>query len=210
MTRGCLLIGKTSLIVSCGMARLTNPNWHRSPIVAVAAAIALSCASCGGSGPSATRHATTTTTASSTTASSTTTTDPETASVLAAYRAEQAAFGQAFLTANAYLPALAATMVNPQLQLVRRNLLGEQHAGMLGEGQVTLAPHVTSIKGTRAVVEDCLYSTQELVYASTRKPVPPVTPPEHDGVRSMLAEISTGVWKVSRQIVTEGHCPAGY
>jgi len=29
-------------------------------------------------------------------------------------------------------------------------------------------------------------------------------------VRSMLVEISTGVWKVSRQIVTEGHCPAGY
>lgn len=165
--------------------------------------LALLAASCGGS-PSATGNRSD--------HRSTTAANSRAAAVLASYRAEQEAFGQAFLTADAELPSLAKTMVDPQLQLVKRNLAGEQHDGMVGKGSVVLHPHVVSIKGSEAVVEDCLYSTQELVYASTGKPVPPVTPPEHDGVRSTLTEVSTSpaTWKVSQQTVTEGHCPSGY
>jgi hypothetical protein len=187
------------------MARLTSPNWHRSPIVALAAAIALSCASCGGPGPSATRHTTTTTTASSTA-----TTDPEAASVLAAYRSAISAFVQAEVAANPYSPALAATMVNPELQLVRRNLLGEQHDGEVARGNLTLHPRVLSISGDQAVVVDCAYSTLALYFASSGKPVPPVTPPENDGHRATLLQVSPGSWRLMAQTITEGSCPQGY
>jgi hypothetical protein len=184
--------------VTCGMTRFPSRTrfGFRSTISLLA--VAGLAASCGGS-HSASGHD-----------RSTTTTNPQAAAVLSAYRAEQEAFDQAFLTANAYLPDLARTMVDPQLQLVERNLLGEQHDGMVGKGNVVLHPHVVSINGSQAVVEDCLYSTQELVYASTGNPVPPVTPPEHDGVRSVLTEVSPGTWRVSQQTVTEGNCPPGY
>jgi hypothetical protein len=187
--------------VTCRMAWFSHRTWSRYPMAALLLGVVALAASCGGS-PSAS--------GSHNDHPTTTTGNDQVAAVLTAYRAEQQAFEQAFLTANASLPALSQTMVDPQLQLVERNLLGEQHDGMVGKGNVVLHPHVISITRNQAIVEDCLYSTQELVYASTGKPVPPVTPPEHDGVRSTLAQESKGIWKVSQQTVTEGHCPAGY
>ena len=71
-------------------------------------------------------------------------------------------------------------------------------------------PKVASIHGNQAVVHDCLFSSIELVYSATGKPVPPVTPPEHDGVKATLVQVSPGTWKVSDQNVTEGSCPSGY
>lgn len=130
--------------------------------------------------------------------------------MLAAYRAEQSAFETAEHTADASLPALAATMTGAQLQSVRRFLLGDKAQGVVGRGSLTLHPHVASIQGTTAVVLDCAFSKLELIYAKTGKPVPPVTPPENDGVKANLVEVSPGVWKVSQQHVTEGSCPPGY
>ena len=48
-----------------------------------------------------------------------TTLAPTSAAVLSAYRAGWVAYDQALATANAYDPALAATMVDPLLQKVR-------------------------------------------------------------------------------------------
>ena len=128
--------------------------------------------------------------------------------MLAAYRAGWKAFEQALATANPEDPALPATMVDPQLQSVKANLLADQREGMVARGTTTLHPKVVSISATTATVVDCAYSTAELVYASTGKPVPPVTPPENDGVRSTL--ILTGsTWKVYKQTVTDGSCAAG-
>ena len=188
--------------VTFGMTRLRSRNWCRPVAVMVALGVAAICSGCGGSDPAGS--------GSTSSTSASTTTNPQTGAVVAAYRAEQAAFSEAVLTANAYLPELAATMTNPQLQLVERNLLGEQHDGVVGTGSVQLHPRLVSVSGNQAVVKDCLYSTQELVYAATRKPVPPVMPPEHDGVRSVLTQDASGTWKVSQQAVTEGHCPSGY
>lgn len=71
-----------------------------------------------------------------------------------------------------------------------------------------LHPKVISVSASSAVVVDCVYSTAELVYKSTGKPVPPVTPPENDGVRAEL--IRTGeTWKVDKQTVTDGKCATG-
>ena len=130
------------------------------------------------------------------------------AAVLAAYRASSAAFEQALATANPADPALAATMIDPQLQSVKANLLADQRQGIVGRGTVTLHPKVIAISGSTATVVDCVYSTSELVYEATGKPVPPVTPPENDGVRATL-DLTGGAWKLAKQTVTEGSCAPG-
>ena len=128
--------------------------------------------------------------------------------MLAAYRAGWAAFEHALADANPEDPELAATMVDPQLQQVKANLLADQRQGMVGRGTTTLHPKVTALSATSATVVDCAYSSAELVYQATGKPVPPVTPPENDGVTSTLV-LSGGAWKVSKQIVTDGKCVPG-
>ena len=79
---------------------------------------------------------------------------------------------------------------------------------MVGRGTTTLHPKITALSATTATVVDCAYSTAELIYATTGKPVPPVTPPENDGVRATLV-LSGSTWKVSKQTVTDGTCAPG-
>ena len=131
--------------------------------------------------------------------------ETESAKVLRAYRASWGAFDQAQSTANAYDQELAATMVGTQLQNVRANLLGDRTLGSRGRGSVTLHPKIASLSATTASVIDCAYSTSELIYAKSGKPVPPITPPESDGIQATLV-LTGGMWKVSQQNVTEGHC----
>ena len=64
-------------------------------------------------------------------------------------------------------------------------------------------PKITALSAASATVVDCPFSTAELVYQVTGKPVPPVTPPDNDGVTSTLV-LSGGTWKVSKQILTDG------
>ena len=169
------------------------------------AAAALLLAACGG-GPASSTATTVRAKAAKSTPSSTT--DPASTAVLAAYRAGWSAFEQALATANPADPALAATMVDPQLQGVKANLLADQRQGMVGRGTFTLHPKIVSISATTATVVDCAYSTAALVYESTGKPVPPVTPPENDGVRATLV-LAGGTWKIAKQTVTDGKCAPG-
>ena len=177
--------------------------------MAFLAASAALLAACG-SGPSASPGTTSRPSAapSTTTSTSTSPSDPSQAAVLAAYRAASQAFEQALATANPADPKLAETMVDPQLQSVRANLVADQEKGVVGKGAVTLHPKVMSLSATKATVVDCVYSTSELVYRSTGKPVPPITPPENDGVRATLVQVG-GTWKLSKQVVTEGKCAPG-
>lgn len=163
-------------------------------------------AACGGGGSATTDRPTS---ASSTSApTSTSTTDPATAAVLATYRAGWAAYEQALADANPEDPRLQATMVDPLLQRTKANLLGYEREGIVGRGAVYLHPKVAAVSDTTATVVDCMYSSSELVYAKTGKPVPPVTSPENDGVRATLVSVG-GTWKVSQQTVTEGKCATG-
>lgn len=174
-------------------------------VIAVLAGIAL--AGCGSSRGAADGQGTTSSTSSATTGSATTTSSAASV-VLTAYRASWTAFEQALADANPNAPTLAATMVDPQLQGVKANLLSDQIHGMIGQGTFTLHPKVTSLTATTATVVDCAYSTAELVYKATGKPVPPITPPENDGVTSTLV-LTGGVWKVYKQTVTDGSCAPG-
>ena len=169
------------------------------------AAAALLLAACGG-GPASSTATTVRAKAARSTPSPTT--DPASTAVLAAYRAASAAFEQALATANPADPALAATMIDPQLQSVKANLLADQREGIVGRGSVSLHPKVVAVTATTATVVDCAYSTTELVYARTGKPVPPVTPPENDGIRATL-DLSNGSWRLAKQTVTEGSCAPG-
>lgn len=193
---------RASAVVTWGMTwRRDRMGLSAIPIVLVACACLA--ASCGGSG-SATGGGTTTSDRTSTT------TNAKTSAVLAAYRASQASFEQALQNANPNLAALAQTMTGAQLASVRRALTSDQVNGIVGRGPVQLNPKVISLEANEAVVHDCLFSALELVYASTGKPVPPVTPPEHDAVTATLDQVSKGTWKVADQHVTEGSCPAGF
>ena len=189
-----------------------EPPWRRrAALVACGVAAGVVMASCGGSGASDGSHPTTTRAKSTTTTSlpvTSTTLAPTSVAVLNAYRAGWAAFEHALTTANPSDPELAATMVDPQLQSVKANLFADKRAGMVARGTFTLHPKITALSATTATVVDCAYSTAELIYATTGKPVPPVTPPENDGVRATLV-LSGSTWKVSKQTVTDGTCAPG-
>ena len=189
-------------------ARPTRHRTQRGRLVTgtlTLAAAGLLLAACGGGAASSTATTIRTQPARSTSSS---TTDPAGAAVLAAYRAAWAAFEHAAADANPEDPALPATMVDPQLQGVKANLLADQRQGMVGRGTTTLHPKLVALSGSTATVVDCAYSTAELVYAKTGKPVPPVTPPENDGVRSTLVLVNE-TWKVYKQTVTDGKCAPG-
>jgi len=192
-------------------ARREPPWQRRAALVACGVTAGVMMASCGGSGASDTSHPTTTRAKSTTTTSipaTSTSLDPTSVAVLSAYRASWSAFEHALTTANPSDPELAATMVEPQLQSVKANLFADKRAGMVGRGTTTLHPKVMALSATTATVVDCAHSTAELIYASSGKPVPPVTPPENDGVRATLV-LAGSTWKVSKQTVTEGTCAPG-
>jgi hypothetical protein len=99
-------------------------------------------------------------------------------------------------------------MAQPLLQQVEVSLLDDSARGIVGRGPVVLRPKVASLTATTAVVVDCMYSSSEQVYSKTGKFVPPITKPEHVGVKATL-ELAGGTWKVAQQAVTEGKCPLG-
>jgi hypothetical protein len=175
-----------------------------APWLIAALGLAVLLSGCGSSTPDA-AHSKTTTTAPLATP---TTLSAQAAAVLAAYRSAWSAFEGALADANPSDPALVATMVNPQLQGVKANVYADQRQGIVARGTFTLHPKIISLSTTTATVVDCAYSTAALVYQSTGKPVPPVTPPENDGVTSTLV-LSGGKWKVYKQTVTDGQCASG-
>ena len=191
--------------VATGTSRRGTQRGRLATGIFTLAAAALLLAACGG-GPASSTATTVRAKAAKSTPSSTT--DPASTAVLAAYRAGWRAFEQALAIANPADPALAATMVDPQLQGVKVNLLADQRQGMVGRGTFTLHPKIVSISATTATVVDCAFSTAALVFVSTGKPVPPVTPPENDGVRATLV-LTGGTWKIDKQTVTDGKCAPG-
>jgi hypothetical protein len=117
--------------------------------------------------------------------------------VFSAYRAAWHAFEHALADANPSDPLLTATMVDPQLQGVKANLPADQRQGIVGRGTFMLHPKIVSMSATTATVVDCAHSTAALVYKGTGKPVPPVTPPENDGVTATM--VLTGGTSGTRQ-----------
>lgn len=210
------LANRGSTPVGLGMARERGRLRPWSRTVTVLTAIGIACASCGGS-PAAVSNTSTssaraTSTPPATTASAraaTTTLPAVDVAILTAYRAGWAAFEAAEASANPFDPQLAATMVNPLLHQVEGYLVADHEEGIVGRGPIALHPHVLSATAATATVLDCSYSASYLVYRRTGKQVPPVTGPEHVGVKATLV-LEGSTWKVRSQQLTEGSCPVGY
>jgi hypothetical protein len=176
--------------------------------------IALVAASCSSraSGPTTTSTFLPVPSSSTTTTVPTSTTTPTSATdaaVLTAYRAAWAAYDQASKTANPFDPTLPATMINPILEQVKKGLVSDEVGGIVAVGSSTHAPRIYALSATESTVLDCAFSRSFLVYKATGKQVPPITKPEHDGIRATLTLVGS-TWKVSQQTVMEGKCPAGY
>jgi hypothetical protein len=165
-------------------------------------------AACGG-GPGGTSSATTDTTGSARAA--TPTPDARVAAIVDGYSASTRAFVHAMQTANPVDAGLAETMTGAQLQTVIGNISSNHTRGIVGQGDITVRdPHVVTVDGTSAVVEDCRWDTLRLVYVATGQPVSsPRVSGQDEGVRATLTLVA-GTWKVSSSDVMTGSCPAGY
>jgi hypothetical protein len=130
------------------------------------------------------------------------------AAVIAAYRAEIAAYDQALADTDNpgawTLPALANTMVNPELDAVKAELQSDENQGIVVTGmQTPLNPQVVSVTGTSATVSDCVWDTTVQYYRAhngfTAEPVPNQpggTQPGGDATTATLMLVS-GKWMVS-------------
>ena len=167
---------------------------------AAAATVVLLLAACGSAHKAGTAEGTTTTTL-----------DAEAQAVLTGWRAAQ----QAFIAAEenpqgAYSPALAATMADPELTQVRRQLLGNEHTGYVGQGSVRLGNPRVTVQGTEATVSSCIYDGLILIQQATGKPAPgDLGKATNALIRSTMVLGGSGslaVWKESSAVVQEGSC----
>ncbi|HML00883.1 MAG TPA: hypothetical protein VK428_11885 [Acidimicrobiales bacterium] len=137
------------------------------------------------------------------------TTDPTAAvqaAVLAAWKAAETAFYQAEANPTGlFSPSLPATMTDPQLEMVKTNLAGQESEDFLGQGPWNLgSPRVVSLGPTEndpttATVVSCIHDTQILVNENTGQPASGLNgTPDWAGATSTMVLVQ-GMWKLSQQ-----------
>lgn len=141
--------------------------------------------------------------------STSSTTDPTTAVdqvVLAAWKAAETAFYRAEANPQGlYSSALTSTMVDPELELVKTGLAGDEADDFIGQGPWSLGnPRVvslgpTEISPTTATVVSCIHDTQILVNEHTGQAASGLNgTPDWVGETSTML-LSQGRWKLSQQ-----------
>jgi hypothetical protein len=126
--------------------------------------------------------------------------------IIKAWRAAENAFYRAEAQVNgASSPSLAATMVDPELSLVRRNLQSNAAHELIGHGTWNLGtPSVVALQPNEpdpssATVKSCIDDSAILVSRSTGEPVPGIGGmPDWEGETSIMV-LSQGTWKLSSQ-----------
>lgn len=129
------------------------------------------------------------------------------AGIIKAWLAAENAFYRAEADPNgAASPALAATMVDPELSLVRRNLEANKVHGLIGRGTWDLGtPSVVLLKPndsnpSRAVVKSCIDDSAILISQQTGQPAQGVAgTPDWVGEDSTMVQTVLGRWKLQRQ-----------
>ena len=153
-------------------------------------------------------------------ASASPTPDASDAAVLAAYQAYFAALDQAIVATSSpgawNLPALTATMVNPELQHWQSQLLQFDAQGIVVEGTLTPQhPRVISNTGTTAVVSDCVWDAAVQYYKASNGATPEPVPGQADGTQPtgdgwhVTLTFVAGKWMVSDGTTEAGNC-TGY
>jgi len=139
----------------------------------------------------------------------TSTTDPTAAvnaAVITAWKAAENAIYQAGSDPNGVTsPALAATLVDPELELVKKNLAAEETQGFIGRGTWTLgSPRVISLgptesQPTTATVTSCIDDSAILVIQQSADPASGAAgTPNWEGETSTMVLTASG-WKLSQQ-----------
>ena len=126
--------------------------------------------------------------------------------VISGWRAAEDAFYRAEADPKGlFSAALSATMVDPELQLVRQNLAGDEHDGFIGRGTWDLgSPTVIQLGPTQssptvATVASCIHDMQSLVNTSTGRPAAGLLGQTGwIGVKSTMVLTASG-WKLSQQ-----------
>lgn len=128
--------------------------------------------------------------------------------ITAGWRAAFEAFDVASRTENWTSPALAATVVQPQLGIDTHNLMLENEAGYIAVGHDTvLRVNVVKRSGQVATVVACTDEHEIVVSGSTHEPVPGVLgAPGLAGFTSIMVETPSG-WKIEQSETTEDTCP---
>ncbi len=127
--------------------------------------------------------------------------------MVAAWEAAQVAFHDAALTADPSFPALAATMVDPQLGGAESALRGMRARGEVARGPDFYgSPRVSTVTATGATVVSCVHGEEIVIFPRNGRPVPGVLgQPDYELVTSTMVPTSSG-WKVADQTVRVGAC----
>lgn len=185
----------------CGLRlarRTATSRWRIGVVLLPPVAGSLLLAGCSSAAPAGSSKAATTTTTSPTSALD--------AAILKAWVAAETAFYKAEADPRGlFSPALPATMVDPELLMVKRNLAGQESEGFIGRGPWNLGtPRVVSLgpnesHPTTATVVSCIADTEILVNESTGQAAEgPNGTPDWLGETSTMV-LSSGVWKLSQQ-----------
>jgi hypothetical protein len=128
--------------------------------------------------------------------------------IIAGWRAAFEAFDVAARTEDWTSPALAATVVQPQLGIETGNLRLEYEAGYISVGHDTvLRVNVAKSRGLVATVVACTEGKEIVVFASTHQPVPgELGEVGLEGFTSIMVDTPSG-WKVEQNEMTENTCP---
>jgi hypothetical protein len=138
-----------------------------------------------------------------------TSTEPQDQQILSAWSAAERAFDTAALTADAAEPALAATMVEPQLDVERSWLASLRAQGQIATGQITFGPALVRHGPSGAVqVQSCAHDAEIVVSASTGQPVAGIAGEVADELVTATMVSSGGEWKLEAQTVGVGQCAA--
>ena len=130
--------------------------------------------------------------------------------IIQGWRAAEEAFYTAAYTNDAAAPALAATMVDPQLTQARQFLFAAKQNGYIGKGTFSLGnPRVIGRSGTTAHVTSCVFDGVVEIDTKTGKPAPaPYGVAQRATEQATMVEVSPGLWKESQVTVSEGTCAA--
>jgi hypothetical protein len=128
--------------------------------------------------------------------------------IIAGWRAAFDAFDVAQRTEDWTSPALAATVVQPQLGIDTENLKLENEAGYMAVGHDTIfRVNVVKRRGQVATIVACTEGNEIAVFASTHQPVPGwLGETGLTGFTSIMVETPSG-WKIEQSETTENTCP---
>lgn len=126
-----------------------------------------------------------------------TTVDPTEAAVLAAYRTAEAAYVSVLthFPVQPNDPRLAQYLTGAALTTVRVNFTRDAVTGEYAVGTVEVAPIVTSVAGSTAVIDDCGFDHSVLVKHSTGATLSPANTQRTEVKVTM--QLVDGTWKIA-------------